>query len=77
MVENVIQIKSRITISNGASVKIKKKKKWGCKKDYIRNHIFELCSCENGKHVGSVIDDSVITCDEIIEETKTVPTNFK
>ena len=44
------------------------------------------CSCENGKCIGSVIDDSVIMCDEIIEETKniltktvltkTVPRNF-
>ena len=44
------------------------------------------CSCENGKYIGSVIDDSVIMCDEIIEETKniltktvltkTVPRNF-
>ena len=44
------------------------------------------CSCENGKCIGSVIDDSVIMCDGIIEETKniltktvltkTVPRNF-
>ena len=70
MVENVIKIKSGITINVGASVKIKK-------------HLTEkdiwnpaTCSCENGKYEGSIIDDSVITSDEIIEETKTVPTNF-
>ena len=35
-----------------------------------------MCGCENGKYLESFIDDSVIKCDEIIEETKTVPTNF-
>ena len=43
------------------------------KKDYIWNPA--TCSCDNGKYVGSIIDDSLIMCDEIIEETKTVPTN--
>ena len=34
--------------------------------------------CKNGKYLGSFIDDSVITCDEMVdvEETKTV-TNTK
>ena len=32
------------------------------------------CSCENGKYLRSIIDDSVNTCDEIIEETQTIPT---
>ena len=31
---------------------------------------------ENGKYLASITDDSVIMCDEIIEETKTVLTNF-
>ena len=44
------------------------------KKDKIWNPA--TCSCENGKYLASINDDSVITCDEIIEETKTVPTNF-
>ena len=35
------------------------------------------CSCEDGKYVGSIIDDSVITYDEVIEETKTVTTKIK
>ena len=26
------------------------------------------CTCENGKYAKSIGDDSVITCDEIIEE---------
>ena len=45
-----------------------------CEKDYIWNPA--TCSCENEKYLASIIDDSVITCDEIIEETKTIPTNF-
>ena len=32
------------------------------------------CSCENGKYVGSNIDDLVISCDKIIKTTKTIPT---
>ena len=35
------------------------------------------CSCENGKCLASIIDDLVITCDEIMDaETKSIPTNF-
>ena len=36
----------------------------------------ESCSCENGKYLASIIDDFRITCNEIIEEPKIVPTNF-
>ena len=43
-------------------------------KDYIWNPA--TCSCKNGKYLASIIDNSVIKCDEIIEETKTVPKNF-
>ena len=43
-------------------------------KDYIWNPT--TCSCENGKYLASIIDDLVIRCDEIVEETKTAPTNF-
>ena len=32
------------------------------------------CICEIGKHLESITGDSVITCDEIIQVTKTVPT---
>ena len=40
-----------------------------------KNHIFEkgfiwnlaICNCENGKYLASIIDNSVITCDEIID----------
>ena len=45
-----------------------------CQKDYIWNPV--TCNCENGKYLASVIDDSVIMCDDIIEETKTVTTSF-
>ena len=33
------------------------------------------CSCKNGKYLASIMGDSAITCDEIIdaEETKTIP----
>ena len=45
-----------------------------CEKDYIWNPT--TCSCENGKYLANIMDDSVITCDEIIksnnEETKIV-----
>ena len=38
------------------------------------------CNCENGKYLASIMDDSVITCNEVIEiyhgEIKTIPTNF-
>ena len=40
----------------------------GAKKNYIWNSA--TCSCENGKYLASIIDDSVITCDEVREETK-------
>ena len=39
-----------------------------CEKGSIWNPA--TCSCENVKYVGSVIDDSVISCDEIIDKTK-------
>ena len=45
-----------------------------CEKDYSQNRA--TCSCENGKYLASIIDDSMIMCDEIIEGTKTVPANF-
>ena len=47
-----------------------------CDKEYIRKPT--TCSCENGKYLATVIDDSVITCDETIdlEKTRTVRTNF-
>ena len=43
-----------------------------CGKSYFWNPA--TCSCENGKYARSIIDNSVITCDEIKDTTKTVPT---
>ena len=43
-------------------------------KDYIWNPA--IYSCENGKYLASITDDSVIMCDEIKQEAKTIPTNF-
>ena len=51
-------------------------------KDYVWNPA--TCIGENGKYLASIMDDSVITCDEMIdaevklndEETKTFPTVF-
>ena len=75
MVENVIQIKSGIRINVGARVKIKKTLRV---QKRLHFQITELqnpatCSCQNE----SIIDKSVTMCDKTIEETKTVPTNFK
>ena len=36
-----------------------------CEKDYVWNPA--TCSCENGKYLASVMDVSVIMCDEVIE----------
>ena len=55
-----------------------------CKKHRIFEKIYiwnpAKCNCENGKYLASIMDDSVITSDEIIEsynkEIKTIPTNF-
>ena len=60
MVENVIQIKNGIMINAEASVK----NIIYVKKDYIWNPA--TCSCKNGKYLASIIDNSVIMCDEII-----------
>ena len=61
MVENVIQIRSGITINVGASVK----NIIYVKKNYIQNP--DTYSCKDGKYLASIIDDSVISCDEIID----------
>ena len=42
------------------------------KKDYIWNPT--TCRYKTGKYLASTMDDSVITRDEIIETTKTIPT---
>ena len=42
------------------------------KKDYIWYPA--TCNCENAKYLASFLEDSVITCYEIIDRTKTIPT---
>ena len=50
-------------------------KKHICGKDYISNPA--TYSCRNGNYLTSIINDSVITCDEIIDEEKeTIATSF-
>ena len=61
---------------NNDTCRCERKKHHICEKDYIWNPA--ACSCENGKYLASIIDDLVITCDEILDavETKAVATNF-
>ena len=41
------------------------KKHHVCEKDYVWNPA--TCSCENGEYLASIIVDSAIKCDEIVE----------
>ena len=61
MVENVIQIKSGRNDKYQCNCK-----KHICEKDYIWNP--STSSCKNNKYLASIIDISLITCDEFIEE---------
>ena len=45
-----------------------------CEKDCVWNPC--TSGCENNKCLENIIDDSVITHDQIIEVTKTIPKNF-
>ena len=66
MVESVIQVISGITIKVGAKENITiQRKHCMCKKIYIWNPA--TCTCKIGKYLASIIDDSVNTCDEIID----------
>ena len=50
-----------------------------CRRECKKHHIYEkdyvwnpaTCNCENGKYLASIMDDSVITCDEIINVKET------
>ena len=59
MEQNVIQINEGITMNVDASVKNI------CEKNYVAN--FATCNCENRKYLASIMDDSAISCDEVIE----------
>ena len=39
-------------------------------KDYVWNP--RTCSCENGKYLASIMDDSAILCDEVIKSFKVI-----
>ena len=71
MDENVIQIKIRVTTNVDVSVKIWKRM-IHVKKDWI--WISGTCAYENCRYAKSNIGDSMIMNDEVIKETKTVPT---
>ena len=43
----------------------KRKKRHVCEKDYVSHP--PTCSCENGKYLASIMDDSVIISNEVIE----------
>ena len=82
MVENVIYTKIGLTIRVSVGVKIYKNIVYD--KGYFWNPV--ACNSENGKYARSIIGDSVVISDEIIDatnstSTKTVPakctlTNF-
>ena len=63
IVNNVTWIKREMTISVGVSVKIKKNTI--CRKKFIFGTLQHEAA--NGIYIGIITDDSVITCDEIID----------
>ena len=56
--ENLIQISGEIMINVC-------KKRHACEKDYAWTP--STRNCENGKYIASIMDNSVITCNEVIE----------
>lgn len=70
--ENLTRIRSEIMINGGTSIEIRKKQ-CVCKRLDMESGIY---SCENGKLVGSINDNSVIMCHKIIDITKTVKNIF-
>ena len=73
MIENVIQIKSGTTINADASAKTELNMMCA-KKVHIRNP--RTCTCENGRYLENIINDSVVTCDEIIDALRSELINF-
>ena len=62
--------KKHIICNVGVSVKVQKN-------SFVWKRLYPTtCSCKNCKYVESIIDNSVITCNETIDTTKTVPKNF-
>ena len=75
-VASVTQIKSIIMIN--VNVSANSQKNFTCAKIYIYIYIWNTatCSFEKGKHSGSIIDDSVIMRDEIINAAEIVSKNI-
>ena len=69
MEEIVIQISSRIMTNHDVSVK----NITYCEKGYTWKPA--TCNSENGKYLATIMDDSAIMCDEIIQSYKE-ETNF-
>ena len=72
MVESVTQMKSETMINVDASVKIQKS--IVCEKNIICNPA--TCSFKKGKNLASTIYNSLIMCDDVIEETKKICNKF-
>ena len=70
MGKNIIQVNGGIII---IYVYSSAKKGHVCEKDYIWNAA--TCSCQNRKYLASIMDDSAIMCDEVIESYEE-ETNF-
>ena len=64
MKQSVIQINSGI--KTNVNVSVKNSCMW---KNYVWN--LSTCNCENGKYLASIMDDSAIICDEIIDVKET------
>ena len=64
MLGNVIQIKSRTAICVNVSLKIKKIHL--CKNDCVWNPSIRFCKTD--EYLKSIIIDSVLTCDKVIEK---------
>ena len=64
--------------SNNDKCRYEYKKHYICENDYVWNPA--TCNCENGKYLASIMGDSTIICDKVIQpqnkEIKAIPTNF-
>ena len=50
------------------------KKSHACEKEYVCNR--PTCNCKNGKYLASILDDSAIICDDVIDaDAKLRPTD--
>ena len=75
MKQNIRQANCGVMINANGSLKNIK---------YVKKYIYicnpATCKYENGKYLASIMDDSVITFDKVIEsyneEIKTIPTDF-